>query len=240
MRTKGVEVSEDQYLSSIRDCCRGPYRIIGDRSPEDLCGTIPEGARLIYIHRDPRDILVSNAYHHLNHPNLLTHARWVATVDQMAAQLRADPNHFEKHPEALFEFRPFFEKLLELYVSGMRSDMKVLESLRNENPEQVLVVRYETLHGSFDREVARIHHFLGLDPSRNGVFDDLVLPGFGKRSVQNRNFFRKGKAGDWMRYFYREDAEVLWGKASDCLIWGGYARDAQWMRPIPSRKGSTG
>lgn len=143
----------------------------------------PEGAKALYVVRDPRAVAVSWAYH-LDLPITET-----VTVMQMS--------DFSAVPEdALAGFR-----------SGSWSEH--VRSWLDQDELPVLLVRYEDLLANPLHEVTRIAAWADLptDPEHVAAaaaacsFTNLavaeILGGFAERASADRPFFRKGEAESW-------------------------------------------
>jgi len=222
-----------------RECMRlsavGGTRWYGDRSPVSMESLIFPNAHLLYIYRDPRDIIVSNAFHHLN--NKIAKQQYLASrpdsrINELSEKHRNNPTYLQKYPDELFADQVWVDHMIQMIHRQMASDIEALEN--HPDKSRLLKVRYETLHSDFEAETKRIFTFLDLDSNKIDRFDIGTVPGFGGAS-NNRSFFRKGQPGDWMNYFHQEEARILWDKLSFLLVWGNYVKDDSWIKELPTR-----
>src|SRR5690606_17504421 len=86
-----------------------------------------------------------------------------------------------------------------------------LEELRRvelgEVQARVRVIRYERIHADPEGERSAMYRFLGLDPSIAEPLDDKSMSKPGISSENPHNIYRKGKVGDWRRFFTNDVAK---------------------------------
>ncbi|TKW11172.1 hypothetical protein SEVIR_6G216700v4 [Setaria viridis] len=170
-------------------------------------GTLPLGCRrLVYLCRDPKDVLVSTWHHAQN------------------ARLIEFDKAFELFCEGVSVFGPIWEHCLGYW------DLSVRE------PNNVLFLKYDEMMAQPAKHVRMLAEFLGVpftvEEESDGVVEEVVrlcsfqnlrdLPvnsdgvvagRIGAMPTKNSMFFRKGKVGDWENYLTEEMARKL-----DCII----------------------
>ncbi len=110
----------------------------------------------------------------------------------------------------------------------------------------VLAIRYEDLHETFEETLGQIGAFLKIDPvcSLSDVREEMVTqfkPVFEDRkdsSKGNNRFFRKGVVGDWVNYFREQDSEFVahhFGELMESLGYPPSARKRRWFEVFRRR-----
>lgn len=141
-------------------------------------------SRVVYIVRDPRDVAVSYA-HHFNQ-----------SLDEAIKNITSERNYISD---------PITKKRFQ-YLSSWDIHVKTWSSLKVKR----LIIRYEDLHLSPQNEVKKLLDFLNInsiisikDIVKKTSFNNLKRlekkNGF-KEAVNNKNFFRAGKIGDYKNY----------------------------------------
>jgi hypothetical protein len=109
--------------------------------------------------------------------------------------------------------------------------------------DQVLTVRYESMHADMQRSLQEIFRFLNIEDSEEIARQCADAASF--RAVTGREpgqaeplaKARKGIAGDWVNWFTRNDAELFDQLAGRLLVELGYERDSSWVARCPERLG---
>ena len=141
-------------------------------------------SRVVYIVRDPRDVAVSYA-HHFNQ-----------SLDEAIKNITSERNYISD----------LVTKNRFQYLSSWNIHVKTWSSLKVER----LIIRYEDLHLSPQKEVKKLLDFLNINPMisindiiKNTSFNNLKRfekeNGF-KEAVNNKKFFRAGKIGDYKNH----------------------------------------
>lgn len=164
-------------------------------------------SRAFYVVRDPRDVALSYA-HHFN-------------VDVDAAiEAMADPGHTIGDPE---------DKLEHIISSWSEH----VTSWLLKKPYPVHLVRYEALHERPTDVLGNVVAALGLepDPDRMARAVDAVCferlqaqeakDGFSE-AVTGRQFFRKGKVGEWREALTAAQAQRITDAHDDIMVQMGY------------------
>jgi hypothetical protein len=101
--------------------------------------------------------------------------------------------------------------------------------------ESYTEVRYEDLLERPEEEVRRLLEFLGAGSNEeivrrcvNAASFERLSGGRERGKEDSSSFFRKGVAGDWRRFFTREDRRIFKQEAGELLIEIGYETDNNW------------
>ncbi|XP_008777577.2 cytosolic sulfotransferase 12-like [Phoenix dactylifera] len=162
------------------------------------------GCKLIYVCRDPKDVLVSR-FHYNNR------------MRPQAMEPIPFTKAFEMFCEGNCPYGPIWEHVLEYWEESQR------------RPEKVLFLKYEEMLGDPPRIVKRLAEFMGCpfspEEEKEGVVEEIIkLCSFDKMKslevnktgklrpdfvLTNDSFFRKGGAGDWRNHMSPEMARKL-------------------------------
>jgi hypothetical protein len=162
---------------------------------ELFCRAYP-GARVIYVLRDPRDVMVS-WWHYLNNP---VYYRNNPSVPFQGAVLLKD---FLRQPATpflrySFSLRGDFSDAVGRWCSHaagwMAADL------------EMLLIRYEDLSANFPKSLRQIGAFLGCEMPATPVRPTLV-DGSGHLS-------RRGVPGDWINWMDAEDEQFVTARAA--------------------------
>ena len=201
----------------------------GDRTPRALTVFLP-GAPHFYILRDPRDVLVSWAHQEIKNAG---HNYRVNNFDQEMGQDRqkfvADPEYFNQNPERLLSCERFVRLLAARWRHHIRIDLNSLRAIDSgETPARVRVIRYERIHADPEGERSAMYRFLGLDPAEAMPLDEQSKskPGISKENPHA--IYRKGKVGDWERFFTPDARRWYKDETGEMLMHLGYAKDMNW------------
>ena len=144
-----------------RDAVRENKRIVGDKSPSstihgqavrELHSIYPD-AKLVYIVRDGRDVLISERFR-----NFVEESRFLTADDKrIMDELRADPDAFANGARSLFS--PSF---IQRMAGGWATDVTEIdaEGMRL-FPGSFLALRYEDLLQDPFEEASKVWRFLG-------------------------------------------------------------------------------
>lgn len=193
-------VAFERFVSEIMRAMLGDgYQWLGDKTPQPVLPLTCRGAHYMVITRDPRDVLVSRAYHFLNNPDLLPDfARSNAMRGHLAAFER-NPMHFHENPHCLLIDERFVRQTFERWLYFKEIELEAGRLIVGGDLDaRLLSLRYEDLHADIDAGRAGIYRFLGLDPEEASPLDARTRPGF--ETEDPRAFYRRGVIGDWRRY----------------------------------------
>ena len=170
------------------------------------------GAKVIFMMRDPRDVLVSLLYFYLFHDYTNHIASWLRTEcdndgDRLMALINGVPDVFESRCRWLEYFVPWADE------------------------DHVCVVRFEELVGerggaddNTQRDaVMRMSDFLGIELSQ-GVIDSIKKESWRKDAAT----FRKGRLGQWKELFSPAHRDAFKQQFGRQLVEMGYEKDDAW------------
>ncbi|CAK7323204.1 unnamed protein product [Dovyalis caffra] len=155
---------------------------------------------------DPKDALISH---------------WIFDIKVSGIGLESFPleEALEQYCKGVYPFGPYWDHVLGFCKASL------------EFPEKVLFVKYEDLKNDGPFHVTRMAEFMGhpfsVEEKQQGVpekimnmcsFENLSSLEVNKKgkyntpdfsTIENKSFFRKGKAGDWKNHLTNEKAEKL-------------------------------
>jgi hypothetical protein len=218
-----------------RDAARENKRIVGDKSPSstihgqavrDLHAIYPD-AKLIYIVRDGRDVLISERFR-----NLVEESRFLKVEDQrMIEDLRTDPTPFTDGMRSIFT-----ESVIRRVAAGWVTNVQETEGEgRRLFGENYCSLRYEDLLSRPFDEMQRLWHFLGVqgEPSlEKAILQEMSSnpdeEWQAKRNEDIASFLPKGQAGNWQRLFTARDKALFKEVAGEMLARWGYEESVDW------------
>ncbi len=219
-----------------RDAAREHKRIVGDKSPlstihgqavRELHSIYPD-AKLIYIVRDGRDVLVSERFR-----NFVEESRFLTSEDKrIVDELRRDPAAFSDGKRSLFS--PSFIRRM---AGGWATDLSEVDAeARRLFPNCYLALRYEDLLGSPLDELSKVWRFLGATPAGDPL-EVSIRAEMGsnpdeewqsRRNGEIASFLPKGQAGNWRALFTADDKALFKQVAGETLLKWGYEKDNSW------------
>lgn len=183
-------------------------------SPEVERALSWRGAAHYFVYRDPRDVVVSDAYY-LSGMNrwhrLHKYFRALPTLDE---RIRFAITGFERHdpPFEFWDIGSRFEK----YKPWIRS-------------EDVCAVRYEDLcAGNTENWVRRIVQFYEQRACADIDHGACVEQALNNIDPKRSPTFRKGRTGGWQQIFTSEHKKLFKDYAGKILIEFGYEKDLDW------------
>ena len=218
-----------------RDAEKEGKRIVGDKSPSstihgqavrDLHAVYPD-AKLIYIVRDGRDVLISERFR-----NLVEESKFLKAEDkQVIEELRKDQTPFTNGTRSIFT-----ESVIRRVASGWVKNLQETEDEgRRLFGEYYCSLRYEDLLAHPFDEMQRLWNFLGVqaDPSlEKSIMDEMSSnpdeKWQAKRNEEISSFLPKGQAGNWQRLFSARDKSIFKEVAGAMLIKWNYEKDLNW------------
>jgi hypothetical protein len=218
-----------------RDAAKEGKRIVGDKSPSstihgqavrDLHAVYPD-AKLIYIVRDGRDVLISERFR-----NLVEESKFLKAEDKrILEELRKDQSQFTNGTRSIFT-----ENVIRRVSTGW---VKNVQETENEGRklfgENYYSLRYEDLLDHPFDEMQRLWQFLGVQVAQS-LEDDIINEMLSnpdeewqsKRNEDIASFLSKGQAGNWHRLFTAHDKSIFKKIAGDILVKWNYEKDSNW------------
>jgi hypothetical protein len=218
-----------------RDAAKEGKRIVGDKSPSstihgqavrDLHALYPD-ARLIYIVRDGRDVLISERFR-----NLVEESKFLKAEDKDIIEgLRRDQTQFTNGTRSIFT-----ENVIRRVAGGWVKNLQEIEEEGHKLfGEQYCSLRYEDLLAHPFDEMQRLWNFLGVpaDQSLEKVIIDEMSSNpdeewQAKRNEDIASFLPKGQAGNWQRLFTSRDKAIFKEVAGEMLVKWKYEANSQW------------
>ena len=218
-----------------RDAAKQGKRIVGDKSPSstihgqavrDMYSLYPD-AKLIYIVRDGRDVLVSERFR-----NLVEESRFLKAEDkQIVEGLREDPGQFTNGTRSIFT-----ESVIRRVSTGW---VKNVQEIGNEGRrlfgKNYYSLRYEDVLDRPFEEMQRLWNFLGVQAAQSledSIINEMVSnpdeEWQSKRNEDIASFLSKGQAGNWQRLFTGRDKAAFKDVAGEMLIKWKYEKDLDW------------
>jgi hypothetical protein len=219
-----------------RDAAREGKMIVGDKSPSstihgqavrDMHNIYPD-AKLIYIVRDGRDVLVSERFR-----NFVEESRFLTAEDKrIIAILKVDSTPFENGSRSIFT-ETFIRRVAQGWVTNLQETENEARRLFGKN---YFDLRYEDLLTQPFDEMSKFWNFLGVkkvDPLLDKTLHDEMSSNPDEEWQSKRNegiasFLPKGQAGNWTRLFTEKDKSVFKEVAGEMLIKWEYEKDLNW------------
>ena len=218
-----------------RDAAKEGKRIVGDKSPSstihgqavrDLHAVYPD-AKLVYIVRDGRDVLISERFR-----NLVEESRFLKTEDKhIIAELRRDQTQFTNGTKSIFT-----ETVIRRVAQGwVRNLQETEEEARRLFGENYRSLRYEDLLAHPFAEMQKLWEFLGVQVGP--LLEKTIVAEMSsnpdeewqtKRSENIASFLPKGHAGNWQKLFTAPDKSLFKEVAGEMLVQWKYEKDLSW------------
>jgi hypothetical protein len=218
-----------------RDAAKEGKRIVGDKSPSstihgqavrDMHAVYPD-AKLVYIVRDGRDVLVSERFR-----NFVEESKFLTGEDKrVVSDLRADSAPFTDGRRSIFT-ETFIRRVAGGWVRNLQETEDEGRRLFDMN---YFGIRYEDLLARPFVEMTRLWEFLGVKADR--TLEKVILEEMSsnpdeewqaKRNEDISSFLPKGQAGNWTRLFTARDKALFKEIAGDVLVKWGYEKDKNW------------
>ncbi|MGB8982437.1 MAG: sulfotransferase [Anaerolineales bacterium] len=218
-----------------RDAAKEGKHIVGDKSPSstvhgqavrDMHAVYPD-AKLVYIVRDGRDVLISERFR-----NLVEESKFLKAEDRrIIEELRRDQTQFTNGARSIFT-----ESVIRRVAMGWVTNLQETEEEgRRLFGDHYHSLRYEDLlQYPFD-EMQKLWKFLGVQADRlldKAITDEMSSnpdeEWQAKRNEDIASFLPKGQAGNWQRLFTARDKAVFKEVAGEMLIKWRYEKDSSW------------
>lgn len=246
LRRKSNRWNQGRDLSSLvlraaadfimeREAAGEGKRIVGDKSPSstihgqavrDLHAVYPD-AKLVYIVRDGRDVLISERFR-----NLVEESKFLKAEDKRIIEdLRKDRAQFTNGTHSIFT-----ESVIRRVANGWVKNVQETEGEgRRLFGEHYFSLRYEDLLARPFDEMKNLWAFLGVQADlslEKAITDEMSTnpdeEWQAKRNEDIASFLPKGQAGNWQRLFTARDKSIFKEVAGEMLIKWNYERDSNW------------
>jgi len=218
-----------------RDAAKAGKRIVGDKSPSstihgqavrDMHAVYPD-AKLVYIVRDGRDVLISERFR-----NLVEESKFLKTEDKrIIEELRRNPTRFTNGTRSIFT-----ESVIRRVAKGWVTNLQETEEEgRRLFGENYCSLRYEDLLDHPFDEMQKLWKFLGLQAEpllEKKIVDEMSSnpdeEWQTKRNEDIASFLPKGQAGNWQKLFTARDKSIFKEVAGEMLVKWGYEKSGDW------------
>ncbi len=218
-----------------REAAREGKRIVGDKSPSstihgqvvrDTYAVYPD-AKLIYIVRDGRDVLISERFR-----NFVEDSKFLTSEDRRIIEdLKRDPTPFTDGRRSIFT-DAFIREIGKRWADDLTeidSEAKRLYS------GAYFSLRYEDLLTNPFAEMQKLWAFLGVPTAatlaaeiQKEMSQNLDEEWQARRAGDIASFLPKGKAGNWRNMFTAHNRGVFKEVAGEVLIQWGYEKSGDW------------
>jgi len=219
-----------------REAAREGKNIVGDKSPSstihgqsvrDLYAIYPD-AKLVYIVRDGRDVLISERFR-----NFIEESKFLSREDKLIVEgLRKDQSQFENGLRSIFT-ETFIRRVAKGWVANLQEIEDEGKRLFGEN---YFSLRYEDLLKTPFDEMTRLWKFLGVKKVNKSLEKEIQAEMASnpdeewqeRRNGDIASFLPKGQAGNWGRLFTERDKSVFKEVAGEMLVKWKYEKDSSW------------
>jgi len=219
-----------------RDAATEGKMIVGDKSPSstihgqavrEMQAVYPD-AKLVYIVRDGRDVLISERFR-----NLVEESKFLKQEDrQIIQELRKDQSQFTNGKLSIFT-----EAFIQRMAKGWVTNLQEMEGEgKRSYGENYFSLRYEDLLARPFDEMTKLWKFLGVKNTDTSLEISIKTEMTSnpdeewqtKRNEDIAAFLPKGRAGNWTHLFTEKDKRVFKEVAGRMLIRWGYEKDLNW------------
>ena len=219
-----------------RDAAKEGKLIVGDKSPSstihgqavrDMHSIYPD-AKLVYIVRDGRDVLISERFR-----NLVEESKFLKAEDKrVIEELRKDQTPFTNGTRSIFT-----ETVIRRVAKGWVTNVQETEEEgKRLFGDHYCSLRYEDVLEHPFEELRRLWKFLGvkkIDKSLEKTIKAEMESNpdeewQAKRNEEIASFLPKGHAGNWERLFTPRDKSLFKEVAGEMLIKWDYEKDLNW------------
>ena len=218
-----------------RDAAKEGKHIVGDKSPSstihgqavrDMHAVYPD-ARLVYIVRDGRDVLISERFR-----NLVEESRFLKAEDKrIIEELRKDQTQFTNGTRSIFT-EAVIRRVAKGWVTNLQETEEEGRRLFGEN---YCSLRYEDLLAHPFAEMQKLWLFLGVEAGQSlekAIVDEMSSnpdeQWQTKRNEDIASFLPKGHAGNWQKLFTARDKSLFKEVAGEMLVKWKYEKDLSW------------
>ena len=219
-----------------RDAVREGKHIVGDKSPSSTIHgqvvrdthLIYPDAKIIYIVRDGRDVLISERFR-----NFVEESKFLTSEDKrIISDLRTDSAPFSDGRRSIFT-EASIRNIAKRWVDDLNEIDSESKRLYGEN---YISLRYEDMLSKPFAELSRLWKFLAVK-NINTTLEQKLLQEMSsnpdeewqaQRNEGIASFLPKGQAGNWQRLFTARDKALFKEIAGDVLVKWGYEKDLNW------------
>lgn len=218
-----------------RDAAREGKPIVGDKSPSstihgqvvrDAHAIYPD-AKLIYIIRDGRDVLISERFR-----NFVEDSKFLTAEDRrIIADLKRDQTPFTDGTRSIFT-DTFIRQIAQRWAEDVNEIDAEGRRLYGKN---YFSLRYEDLLTDPFTEMQKLWAFLGVSTEasleteiQKEMGQNLDEEWQARRAGDIASFLPKGKAGNWRNMFTAHDRAVFKEIAGEVLVKWGYETSGDW------------
>jgi hypothetical protein len=219
-----------------RDAVREGKHIVGDKSPSSTIHgqvvrdthLIYPDAKIIYIVRDGRDVLISERFR-----NFVEESKFLTSEDKrIISDLRTDSAPFSDGRRSIFT-EASIRNIAKRWVDDLNEIDSESKRLYGEN---YISLRYEDMLSKPFAELSRLWKFLAVKNIDTTLEQKLLQemssnPDEEWQAQRNEgiaSFLPKGQAGNWQRLFTAHDKALFKEIAGDVLVKWGYEKDLNW------------
>jgi Sulfotransferase family len=219
-----------------RDVAKEGKLIVGDKSPSstihgqavrDMYSIYPD-AKLLYIVRDGRDVLISERFR-----NLVEESKFLKAEDKrIIEELRKDQTAFTNGTRSIFT-----ETVIRRVAKGWVTNVQETEEEgKRLFGDHYCSLRYEDMLERPFEELLRLWKFLSVKKVDKALEEKVKAEmesnpdeeWQAKRNEEIASFLPKGHAGNWERLFTARDKSVFKEVAGEMLIQWHYEKDLNW------------
>jgi hypothetical protein len=184
-------------------------------------------AKLIYIVRDGRDVLISERFR-----NFVEDSKFLTAEDRRIIEsLKRDQTPFTDGTRSIFT-----DTFIRQIAQRWADDLNEIDSeAKRLYPGAYFSLRYEDLLTQPFAEMEKLWAFLDVevDPALEMAIQaemghNLDEEWQARRNESIASFLPKGKSGNWQRLFTAHDRQVFKEIAGDVLVKWGYEKDGGW------------
>ena len=210
-------------------------RIVGDKSPSSLIhgqairdtALLYPDARIVYIIRDGRDVLISERFR-----NFVEDSKFLNAQDKsIIADLKVSQTQFTDGSRSIFT-DSFITRTAKGWVDNVTET--VAEGKRIYG-DRFYLLRYEDLLREPFAQMSSLWKFFGVEV--DSTLEQAIIAEAAEnpdeqwqaqRNDSIASFLPKGKAGNWKNMFTKTDQALFKSIAGNTLIEWGYEKDLDW------------
>jgi LPS sulfotransferase NodH len=208
-------------------------RIVGDKSPSstihgqsvrDMVAIYPD-AKLVYIVRDGRDVLISERFR-----NFVEESKFLKVEDKrIVEELRRNPDQFTNGTRSIFT-DAFIRRVARGWVANLKEIEGEGQRLFGKN---YFALRYEDLLDDPFLEMTRLWKFLGVKKIDQALAEKIKEEMASnpdeewqaQRDGDIASFLPKGQAGNWQKLFTAQDKSIFNEIAGETLLRWNYVME---------------